>query len=143
MVTNSIDLADPPVPAPASSAPATSLRHVLVKNFVLPCHIGVHAHEHGRTQRVRINLDLAVQESIPDIADDLRNVVCYDEIISAVRRLAISGHVRLIETLAERIAELCFNDPRIRSAKVEVEKLDVYDDVEAVGIAIERINRQI
>ncbi len=143
MVTKSIDLADPSVTAGTPPAPGMSLRHVLVKNFVLPCHIGVHAHEHGRTQRVRINLDLAVQESIPDIADDLRNVVCYDEIISAVRRLAIAGHVRLIETLAERIAELCFNDPRIRSAKVEVEKLDVYDDVEAVGIAIERFNRQV
>lgn len=139
MVTKSIELAESAAPA---AAPGSGLRQVRVKNFVLPCHIGVHAHEHGRTQRVRINLDLAVQEAIPDIADDLRNVVCYDEIISAVRRLATAGHVRLIETLAERIAELCFNDPRIRSARVEVEKLDVYDDVDAVGIAIERFNRQ-
>ena len=142
MVTKSIDLADPSIiasPQPAS----VGLRRVLIKNFVLPCHIGVHAHEHGRTQRVRINMDLAVQESAAEIGDDLRNVVCYDEIISAVRRLATADHVRLIETLAERIVELCFNDPRIRLAKIEVEKLDVYDDVEAVGIAIERINRQI
>ncbi len=142
MVTKSIDLADLSVMPSTPPAPI-GLRRVLVKNFVLPCHIGVHAHEHGRTQRVRINLDLAVEESSKDLADDLRNVVCYDEIISAVRRLATGDHVRLIETLAERIVELCFNDFRIRSAKVEVEKLDVYDDVEAVGIAIERVNRQV
>jgi 7,8-dihydroneopterin aldolase/epimerase/oxygenase len=141
MATKTIDLAEPPVMA--GNAPARAgLRRVLIKNFVMPCQIGVHAHEHGRTQRVRMSLDLSVRESSRDLEDDLRNVVCYDEIISAVRRLATAGHVRLIETLAERIAELCLNDPRIREARVEVEKLDVYDDVEAVGIVIERVNRQ-
>jgi dihydroneopterin aldolase len=119
-----------------------SLRQIRVKNLVLPCHIGVHAHEYGRTQRVRISLELAVREAIADIGDDLRNVVCYDEIISAVRRLATAGHVRLLETLAERIAALCLNDPLIRTVRVELEKLDVYEDVEAVGVAIVRHNRQ-
>jgi dihydroneopterin aldolase len=128
-------------PAARSAAPDDALRHVLIKNFVLPCHIGVHAHEHGRAQRVRISLDLAVLDTDP-IGDDLRNVVCYDEIISAVRRLATLGHVRLIETLAERIAALCLNDPRIRTVRVEVEKLDVYEDVEAVGVSILRYNRE-
>jgi 7,8-dihydroneopterin aldolase/epimerase/oxygenase len=117
------------------------LRRVLVRDLVIPCEIGVFRHERGARQRVRINLDLAVREGEVPVADDLRNVVCYDELVSGVRRLAEAGHVNLVETLAERIAELCLADARIRRALVRVEKLDVYPDAASVGIEIERINR--
>lgn len=116
------------------------LRRVFVRDLVMTCSIGVHAHEHEHKQRVRLNLDLDVLETAEPLEDDLRNVVCYDEIISAVRRIVDTGHVRLIETLAERVAGLCLADPRIRTARVQIEKLDVYDDVASVGIAIVRHN---
>jgi 7,8-dihydroneopterin aldolase/epimerase/oxygenase len=126
-------------PRLATSAPACRL--VLIRDLVMLCSIGVHAHEHDAKQRIRLNLDLDVAEGTAPIGDDLRNVVCYDEIISAVRRIVDAGHVRLIETLAERIAKLCLSDPRIRRARIQIEKLDVYADVGSVGIAIERFNQ--
>jgi dihydroneopterin aldolase len=116
------------------------LRRVFVRDLIMACSIGVHAHEHHSPQRVRVNLDLLIREPSEPIDDDLRNVVCYDEIISAVRRVVGAGHVRLIETLSERIAELCLTDPRIRTVRVQIEKLDVYSDVASVGIEIERHN---
>jgi dihydroneopterin aldolase len=115
------------------------LRRVLVRDLVLPCEIGVFRHERGARQRVRINLELDVAEDRP-AEDDLRNVVCYDEIISGIRRLAEAGHVNLVETLAERIAGMCLTDARVRAVRARVEKLDVYPDVAAVGIEIERFN---
>ena len=126
------------VPRLATAAP--SCRLVLIRDLVMLCSIGVHAHEHDAKQRIRINMELDALEGGP-IEDDLRNVVCYDEIISAVRRIVDAGHVRLIETLAERIAGLCLSDPRIRRARIQIEKLDVYADVGSVGIAIERFNQ--
>jgi 7,8-dihydroneopterin aldolase/epimerase/oxygenase len=126
------------VPRLATAAP--SCRLVLIRDLVMLCSIGVHAHEHDAKQRIRINMELDALEGGP-IEDDLRNVVCYDEIISAVRRIVDAGHVRLIETLAERIAGLCLSDPRIRRARIQIEKLDVYADVGSVGVAIERFNQ--
>ncbi len=132
----------PPIKtAPRVQAPPESPRRVFVRDLVLPCSIGVHAHEHESPQRVRLNLDLDIVEPPTPIDDDLRNVVCYDEIIEAVRRLIGSGHVRLIETLAERVAALCLADPRVAKIQVRIEKLDVYRDVGSVGICIERINQ--
>jgi len=116
------------------------LRRVFVRDLVRLSSIGVHAHEHDAKQRIRLNLDFDVAEGSAPINDDLRNVVCYDEIISAVRRLVDAGHFRLIETLAERVASLCLADPRIRKVRVQIEKLDVYADVASVGVAIERVN---
>ncbi len=128
-------------PAGDARRAGEGLRRVLVRDLVLGCEIGVFRHERGARQRVRINLDLAVREDALPIADDLRNVVCYDEIVSGIRRLVEAGHLNLVETLAERIAEMCLADARIRRALVRVEKLDVYPDVASVGIEIERINR--
>jgi 7,8-dihydroneopterin aldolase/epimerase/oxygenase len=131
-----------PTPTATSGIPqiAPGCRRVLIRDVVMPCSIGVHAHEHDAKQRIRLNLELEVVEGGPPIADDLRNVVCYDEIIQAVRRIVDTGHVRLIETLAEKIAQLCLGDQRIRMVRVQVEKLDVYADIASVGVAIERIN---
>lgn len=119
---------------------AVAVRHVLVKDLVLMARIGVYDHEKRSRQRVRINLDLAVLEAAGPLCDDLRNVVCYDQIIQAIRALAAGGHMQLVESLGEAIATLCLADPRVRRAVITVEKLDVYEDVAAVGITITRDN---
>ena len=72
------------------------------------------------------------------LSDRLADVVCYDAITQDVRRLVAARHVNLIETLAERIAALCLERPQVRSARVRVEKLDVYPDAASVGVEIER-----
>ena len=127
-------------PFPVARA-ETGLRRVFVRDLVVPWHIGVHQHEREGPQRVRVNLDLAVRESSRPLDDKLANVVCYEDMVEGVRRLVDEGHVNLVETLAERIAELCLADARVRTATVRVEKLDVFADVAAVGVEIERHNR--
>lgn len=119
---------------------AAGLRHVFVRDLVLDCNIGVHQHEKGRVQRVRINLDLGVREGEANHHDRLENVVCYEDIVKKVRAITADGHVNLAETLAERIAEVCLQDPQCRSARVRVEKLDVFEDAGAVGVEIERLS---
>ena len=100
--------------------------------------IGVHRHERDGHQRVRINLDLTVIEATIPINDQLSNVLCYEKLVVKVRQLATSGHVNLVETLAERLAELCLDQPDVNSVKVRVEKLDVFSDAAGVGVEIER-----
>ena len=116
-----------------------ALRHVFVRDLELLASIGVHSHEKTEKQRVRINLDLAVREGeTANTADELANVVCYEQVVSSIRRLIDSGHVNLVETLAERAAALCLEDRRVRVARVRVEKLDVFPDATSVGVEIER-----
>jgi dihydroneopterin aldolase len=124
-------------PRPASHI-APRIRQVFVRDLVVPCRIGAYRHERGAPQRVRINVNLAVLEGEAPVEDQLVNVVSYETIVEGVRRIAQSGHINLVETLAERIAELSLSDPRVRSARVRVEKLDVFPDAASVGIEIER-----
>jgi dihydroneopterin aldolase len=67
-------------------------------------------------------------------------VVDYEALVEQVRQLVGSRHVSLVETLAEHIAELCLDDPRVRLARVRVEKLDAIADAAAVGVEILRSN---
>lgn len=134
----------PKVIQPAHFADArNALRHVFVHDLVLLASIGIYHHEKTDRQRIRINLDLAVREEQPaDIGDDIKNVVCYEQVVSNIRGLIEAGHVNLVETLAERIAEICLTDRRVRLARVRVEKLDVFPDATSVGVEIERVQPQ-
>jgi dihydroneopterin aldolase len=124
---------------------ARGLRHVFLRDLVLQASIGVHPPEHEATQRIRINVDLGVEDDgarpLSRTAvgrDDLARVVDYEQIASAVRRIVATGHVRLVETLAERVAEACLADPRVSVARIRVEKLDVFPDSVSAGVEIER-----
>jgi len=124
---------------------ALGLRHVFLRDMELRASIGVHPHEHDAPQRVRINVDLAVEDDgarpLSRAAvgrDELSRVVDYEALANAVRRIVASGHVRLVETLAERIAESCLGDNRVRLARIRVEKLDVFPDAASAGVEIER-----
>ena len=116
---------------------ARGIRHVFIRNLELLAHIGVYRTEQGRTQPVRINVDLATEDN-PDTGDMLENVVDYHSVERRIRAIIAEGHVRLAETLAERIAAACFEDARVRSVRVRVEKLHALTGAEAVGVEIER-----
>ena len=115
-------------------------RHVFIRDYMVNFLIGVHAHEKLQTQRVRINLDLSVDEGNHPIIDDIRNVVNYEDMANGIRQIAESGHVNLVETLAEKIAAMCLKDHRVHSARVRVEKLDILENAESVGVEIERFS---
>lgn len=116
---------------------ALAIRHVFVRNLEMLAHIGVHGHEHGKPQPIRINLDLAVEDAA-EPEDRLEKVVDYEAITNKVRDIVAKGHINLAETLAERIAQACFEDPRVKSARVRVEKLHAVPGAESAGVEIER-----
>ena len=116
---------------------AKAVRHVFIRNLELLAHIGIHGHERGKPQPVRINVDLAVEDSAA-IEDRLDSVVDYEAITGRIRALVAAGHINLAETLAERIAQSCFEDPRVKTARVRVEKLHDVPGAESAGVEIER-----
>jgi dihydroneopterin aldolase len=124
------------------------LRHVFLRDLLLTAAIGVYAQEQGRTQRIRVNVDLGVTDdgarglSRPSVGrDDLSRVVDYAVVAETIRRIVGAGHVQLVETLAERLAEACLEDPRVQVARIRVEKLDVLPDGASAGVEIERRRR--
>jgi dihydroneopterin aldolase len=114
------------------------IRHVFVRDLELKALIGVHGHEKGKPQPIRVNVDLTVDESESTVADRLKNVVDYEKVVDAIRAIVARGHVNLVETLAEMVAEACLKDRRVLVARIRVEKLKAIEGALSVGVEIER-----
>ena len=111
---------------------------VVVRGLVLMCSIGIRRAERERPQRVRVSVELTATPAHGFPGDDRRRVLNYEHVVAAIRRIAAAGHIDLCEGFAMRIADFCFADPRVGRIRVEVEKLDIFGDAEAVGAILER-----
>ena len=119
-----------------------AVRHVFIRDLTLTGLVGVYHHEKLNAQRIRINVDLAVKET-PGIAKDrLVDVVSYEDVANGIRNMFGNRHVNLVETLAENISDMCFKDKRVLSARVRIEKLDVFEDAASAGVEIERFRAE-
>jgi (5-formylfuran-3-yl)methyl phosphate synthase len=107
---------------------------VFLHDYVLPMEVGAYAHEYGHTQRVRFNVDAEVSRAA--VSDDMRAVFSYDVIMDAIKMILSGGHIAMVETIAELLAESVLLHERVKSVTVQVEKLDVAPG--AVGVKIRR-----
>ena len=116
-------------------------RRVFVTGLELMASVGIFEIEKRYQQRIVVSLDLDVADDYDGVSDRLEDVLDYGRIVTAVRGLVDSRHFHLIETLAERIAEVCLVDQRVLLARVSIEKPDILPGCRTVGIAIERTRR--
>jgi dihydroneopterin aldolase len=113
-------------------------RRVFARDLEIIASVGVFEVEHRYEQRIVISLDLTVRDNYDGVSEKLAEVLDYSVIVADVEQVVQSRHFKLIETLAERIAEVCLKDARVVSARVTVEKPDIMPSCRSVGIEIER-----
>ncbi len=109
---------------------------IFIRNLELLARIGIHGHEQGMPQPIRVNVELEAEAS--PRADNVEEVVDYEVIANGIRDIIAGGHINLAETLAERIAVMCLDDKRVGKVRVKVEKLHALQGAEAAGVEIER-----
>lgn len=108
-----------------AKAPETLGRDcIFLKDWVIDCNIGVYAEEKGVTQKVRLTVDAYLAPNVRAAHDDMDTVPSYTDIIDAVNDITGAGHINLIETFAEAIAERCLANPRIDAMRIRIEKLE-------------------
>lgn len=87
-------------------------------------HHGVFDHERRDGQLFVVDLVLGVDTRPAAASDDLRDTVDYGSLVDHVVREVSRDPVDLIETLAQRIADVCLLDDRVEWAAVTVHKPD-------------------
>jgi dihydroneopterin aldolase len=112
---------------------------IIVNGLVVDAHIGVHDVEHGVTQRVRFDVTV---ETVEDYADRVRATgayVSYANLVDFITDRAATGdHVELVETWADDVATFALRNDLAQAVHVSVQKLDIFDNADGVGIVIER-----
>jgi dihydroneopterin aldolase len=83
---------------------------------------GVYEHERENGQEFTIDVRLTMPLSQAAASDDVADTVHYGELAAKIAAVVAGDPVNLIETLAERIADVALADPRVQFATVTVHK---------------------
>lgn len=87
---------------------------------------------------MRIDLDIEVVEPSNPVSDSLEDVVCYNKLTQGIKAILAEGHIKLVETLAERIADLALSHPMVIAVDVRIEKPRAIPEADAAGVQILR-----
>ena len=103
--------------------------------------IGVFDWERRIRQTVILDLDLSADIHLSAASDDLADTLNYKAV--AKRLIDFVGHseFQLVETLAERIAELVLDEFAVQWLRLRVNKLGALRGARDVGVVIERGQR--
>ena len=115
-----------------------SERKVFVRDLVLEAHIGAYEHEQGATQPIILNIEVDVIEPVEPASDNLEDVFCYNKMTQAIKRILAHGHIRLLETIAEHIAEMILLHPLTTAALIKIEKPRAIENACAAGVILKR-----
>jgi dihydroneopterin aldolase len=121
----------------SAGRPNTARDKIFVRNLVLNCRIGLYDEEQLGAQRVRFSVDMEILPPSHPMQDCAEDIVDYEMIVTIIKQVVETGHINLVETMAERIAAECLAMPRAAKVRVLIEKLDRYEDA-SLGVEIER-----
>jgi dihydroneopterin aldolase len=99
-------------------------------------HHGVFDHERRDGQTFVIDLALGLDSAPAAASDDLRDTVDYGSLVAQVKAAVEKDPVDLIETLAQRITDICLWDVRVEWARVTVHKPDAPIDANFSDVAL-------
>lgn len=105
-------------------------------------HHGVFDFERERGQKFLIDADVAVDLRAAAAGDDLASTVHYGELADAIVRAVERDPVDLIETVAERIAEVALAYTAVQEAKITVHKPDAPIEAPFADVSVTIVRRR-
>ena len=114
---------------------------ILVRDLRVEVLIGIHKRERYVAQTVAIDLDIGLPGTTVFASDKVADTIDYEQVALKIKALAASGHFRLVETLADRIAKLLTEEFKAPWVKVSVAKIGILPNAKFVGVLIERGRR--
>lgn len=83
---------------------------------------GVFDHERRDGQDFVVDVELELDVAAASSTDELADTVDYGGLATALATVVGGEPVNLLETLAQRLADVCLGDPRVGAATVTVHK---------------------
>ena len=114
---------------------------ILVRDLRVEVLIGIHKRERHVAQIVSIDLDIGIPGETVFASDRVADTIDYEQVALGIKTLAASGHFKLVETFADRIAKLLTDEFKAPWVRVSVAKIGILPNAKFVGVSIERGKR--
>jgi len=111
---------------------------ILIKDLRARCILGINDEERREKQDVVVNLALSADLRTAGKSDRFEDAVDYRALKKRILAMIEGSSFYLVEGLAERIAEICLEHPRVAQAQVTVEKPSALRFARSVGVEITR-----
>jgi dihydroneopterin aldolase len=100
--------------------------------------IGIHDSELHRPQPIVIDVHAGLPRARACATDRIVDTIDYSVVRERLRRLLVEHRLQLLEAFAEAVADILIDEFGAHWVRVKVVKPRKFDDVQAVGVLIER-----
>jgi FolB domain-containing protein len=114
------------------------LDKIHIRDLLLRCIIGVYDSERENKQDILINVILYADLNKACKTDNIDDTVDYKVIKKKIVNMVEASSFNLIERLAEKVADICLENHKVRKVNVIVDKAGALRFAKSVAIEIER-----
>lgn len=114
---------------------------IYLRDLKIDCVIGIWEWERRIKQKIIIDLDMAADVRRAAASDDIQDTLNYKAVAKRLVSFVGDSGFQLVETLAEKVAELVMTEFNVRWVRVRVNKQGALRGAGDVGVVIERGER--
>ena len=103
-------------------------KKILIENLICNASVGVYENEKLNKQKIIINLEVVLVNTIKTHTDNLNDVADYGKFRRTVLDIINSKHFNLIETLADNLITKIETFEKLENIKIKITKPDIFDD---------------
>jgi len=111
---------------------------VFIRELKVDTVVGIYEWERRIRQNVILDLDMAADIGRAAKSDRIEDTLDYKAVAKRVAQYVSGAEFKLVETLAEKVAELVMKEFGIRWVKVSLNKPGAVSGSKSVGVVIER-----
>ncbi len=120
---------------------AMASHRLLIRDCLVSTWIGVFDHEQERPTTLRFDIDLDVDGRVAAHSDLIDDTVDYATVVQDLRASLADQRHRLLERLADAVAQRILDRFPVYRVRVRVAKLGILPQVGQVGVEIIRVRR--
>jgi FolB domain-containing protein len=113
---------------------------IVIRRLRVKSHLGVSDEERARPQFVVLDVRVTADLRPAGRSDELADTIDYGRLTEEIAGLVRSSKTRLLEAMAERVAQMVLDLPGATRVSVELSKEapPIGEEVDSVGVRIER-----
>jgi len=115
---------------------------VFIEGLEIQALIGIYDWERRIRQPLRLDLEMAFDNRRPARTDDIRDTLDYKAISKRLTAYVENSGFGLVETLAERCAQLVLDEFDVAWLRLKLSKPGAVRGAQAVGVCIERTREE-
>ena len=115
---------------------------IFIHDFRTEAWIGIYDWEQARPQTLELQIDIGVNTQRAGGSDKIGDTIHYGEVVERVQADLKNQKFKLLEALAEHIADVILHDFKAQNVSISVAKIGHMRNVRLVGVNIYRSRQE-